>query len=313
MSASDETAHGENAPGPMGRAFDGDRFRVTLNGAEYHGYDSHGDGPPVLLLHGWPDDTSLWRLLYPELAKAGFRVIAIDFIGHGASEQVRDARRYDRTALSHDLAELVGKIGSPVHLVAHDYGAVVGWQFATLHPQLLSSYCALSIGHPAAILRNPSVSSLLKNWFLIYNALPFAVAGYRAANGRFFRWAMKQHPDRDRVVAKLLDDRDPYYIQAWELGNPLPPMVRSYLMTRLASIPKVKIPTLGIWGSKDAFAAEAQMKYSGKLVDGPYSYRRLEGLGHWLQLEAPRTVNPIIIDWLKRQSPRNGRGSHRAE
>lgn len=286
----------------MGPAFEADRFTQNIRGVDYHGYDSGGPGPAVLMLHGWPDDSSLWRLLYPQLVQFGFRAIAIDFIGHGASEKVTDKRRYDRSSLSNDLDELLAERCPVVHLVAHDYGAVVGWQFATLLPQRVKSYCALSIGHPGAILRNPSVTSLIKNWFLVYNALPFAIAGYRANNARFFHWAMRQHPDQERVVQKFKDTDSPFYIQAWELGNPLPPMVGQYLFTRLANIPKVKCPTLGVWGSKDAYAAEAQMRRSGDFVIAPYRYRRLEGLGHWLQLESPEVVNAIIIDWLAEQS-----------
>jgi pimeloyl-ACP methyl ester carboxylesterase len=290
----------------MGQAFESDRFEITLNKAAFHGYDSGGNGPVVLMLHGWPDDSSLWRLLYPELVAAGFRAVVIDFIGHGASEKVTDRRRYDRTALSRDLDALVDAIGTNVHLVAHDYGAVVGWQFSTLFPERVASYCALSIGHPAAILRNPSIASLLKNWFLVYNALPFAIPGYRICSGRFFRWAMRQHPDQQHVVSKFLATREPFYIRAWELGNPLPPMIRDYLFSRAHNIPKVKAPTLGIWGSKDAYAVEAQMKHSGAFVDNSFDYVRLDGLGHWLQLEAAAAVNLVILEWLRKQQMSGG-------
>ena len=61
-------------------------------------------------------------------------------------------------------------------------------------------------------------------------------------------------------------------------------------------------PTLGIWGDRDDFAAEAQMRRSGAFVAAPFEYVRLDGLGHWLQLEAPERVTPVLLGWLDRHA-----------
>jgi epoxide hydrolase 4 len=285
-------------PGPLGPDYDQDRFYEVLNGVAYHGYDSGGEGAVMLFLHGWPDDSSLWRHQYVAARNADYRAVVIDWIGHGASERVRNAARYDRGLLSADLAALIALKGyQKVHCVAHDYGAVVAWEFCTLYPELIISFCALSIGHPVAIMKNPSFMSAIKNWFLIYNALPFAVRGYKARNAAFFRWAMKQHPDQDQVVSILQQSPDPFYIQAWELGNPPGPLIRAVLTTATSKFPKLAAPTRGIWGSKDCFADEGQMKQSGALVANVFDFVRLEGVGHWLQLEEHERVSGLILEW----------------
>ncbi|AXE65259.1 hypothetical protein BBF93_14325 [Hyphomonas sp. CACIAM 19H1] len=285
-------------PGPMGLAHESERFYAEVNGVGYHGYDSGGSGQTMLFLHGWPDDSSLWRHQYAAASGAGYRAIALDWIGHGASERVTDFARYDRTLLSSDLAALGDRFNwGRVHCVAHDYGAVVGWQYCTIHPDLVRSYCALSVGHPVAIVKYPTIANSIKSWFLIYNSLPFAVRGYKARNAAFFRWAMRQHPDQAQVVALLQSDDAPAYIRAWELGNPIGPLLRESLTKSVSQFSKLRAPTRGIWGSKDCYADAVPMQKSAQLVDNAFDYVRLEGLGHWLQLEAPDIVTPLIIDW----------------
>lgn len=288
---------------PRTLAVPGEPFEAHVNGVRYAGTDSGGSGAAVLLLHGWPDDRALWQHQTRALAERGYRVIALDWIGHGESERVRDRRRFGADVLSADLDALLAlRDVTAAHVIAHDYGAVIAWTFVTDYPQRVLTYCTLSIGHPAAILKNPSLESLRKNWFLVYNALPFAVAGYRWRDATFFRWAMRQHPDRDKVVARFLADPDPFYIQAWELGNPAHALASKLMFKPIRRIPKVRAPTLGIWGSLDDFAAEAQMKRSAAFVDNTFEYVRLDDLGHWLQLEAPERVTPLLVNWLQRHA-----------
>jgi epoxide hydrolase 4 len=186
-----------------------------------------------------------------------------------------------------------------LHCVAHDYGAVVAWQYCTLYSERIRSYCALSVGHPVTIVKHPTFANTLKSWFLIYNALPFAVRGYKAGNAGFFRWAMRQHPDQARVVDLLRSDPDPTYIQAWELGNPIGPLLRESLTKSVARFPRLTAPTRGIWGSMDCYADAVPMQKSAQFVDNIFEFVRLEGLGHWLQLEAPEMVTPLILDWAR--------------
>ncbi|MFP4439559.1 MAG: alpha/beta fold hydrolase [Chloroflexaceae bacterium] len=276
-----------------------DVFATDIRGHTYRGFDA-GDGhETILFLHGWPDNQSVFRHQYDHFRRKGYRVVRFDWIGHGASDKPSALAHYTIEALANDLAELIARRAlGPVHCVAHDYGAVVAWHFVTHYASLLRSYSALSIGHPAAVLRHLSLTGLIKNWFLLFNPLPWAIPLYRMHRGAFFRWAMHQHPDRDHVVQTFLTEPNPFYIQVWEQANPLGSLIRTYGLKRLRQIPRVRVPTLGLWGARDAYAVRGQMEHSQHLVAAPWRFVPLEKLGHWLQLEAPTVVNAHLEAWI---------------
>src|ERR1700744_2869909 len=98
-------------------------MRVTANGIELH-VEVHGDGDPVLLLHGWPDDAGLWRHQVPALTAAGFRVITPDLRGFGRSGRPGDTSAYQLANSVADVAVVLDAAGVPaagaVHVVGHD-------------------------------------------------------------------------------------------------------------------------------------------------------------------------------------------------
>jgi pimeloyl-ACP methyl ester carboxylesterase len=109
-----------------------------------------GDGPPVLLLHGFPDSLQLWREVAPRLVAAGHRVIALDQRGFGESDAPVGRRHYGINALVEDLSGVLRSLAvdEPVHVMGHDWGAAVTWALAMARPQLLRSAVAISVGHP---------------------------------------------------------------------------------------------------------------------------------------------------------------------
>ncbi len=110
-----------------------------------------GEGPDILLVHGFPDDHAVWRRQIPVLVAAGFRVIALDTRGCGDSEIPPHVEDYRVEQLVADLVGLLDALGiEKVRLVAHDWGAAQGWYLAIRHPDRVERYIALSVGHPAA-------------------------------------------------------------------------------------------------------------------------------------------------------------------
>src|SRR5262245_38223003 len=108
-------------------------------------------GPAVLLVHGFPDDHTVWRKQLPALVEAGYRVIAPDMRGCGESELLRERSAYHRDLLVADLCALLDVLGiERVKLVGHDWGAVICWCFAMQHPERIERYLAFSVGHPFA-------------------------------------------------------------------------------------------------------------------------------------------------------------------
>jgi epoxide hydrolase 4 len=274
---------------------------IKVNGHEYYVRDSQHGSSCVILLHGWPDDSSLWKFQIPAIVSSGYRVICFDWLGHGQSEKSKDLKNYTTTALSADVIELMNVLSlTKAHCVAHDYGAVVGWELATKYPERLISYVALSVGHPLALVKNTSLESILKSWFLIFNSLPGAIFIYRAINGAFFKWMMRNHPDKKNVVNNFLGDRDAFYIKAWECANPILPFLFSFLIKGESPYGIVNVPTFGIWSSNDQFMAEAQMKKSNDFVEAEWQYERVSHCHHWLQLEKPEEINKHILEWLNK-------------
>jgi len=130
---------------------------VSANGIRLHVAEC-GAGPLVLLLHGFPEFWWSWRHQLTGLAEAGFRAVAVDLRGYGHSD--KPPRGYDLWTLAGDVAGLVRALGAErAHVVGHDWGGLVGWTVATLHPRLVASFAALDAPHPlavrAAMVRDP--------------------------------------------------------------------------------------------------------------------------------------------------------------
>jgi pimeloyl-ACP methyl ester carboxylesterase len=115
-----------------------------------------GEGPAVVLLHGFPDSSYVWRRQVPALAGAGFRVIAPDLRGFGASEKPADVEAY---RLRHGLADVLAVLDAleveRAHVVGHDWGAGLAWTAAAFAPDRVERLVVMSVGHPAAS-REPS-------------------------------------------------------------------------------------------------------------------------------------------------------------
>jgi pimeloyl-ACP methyl ester carboxylesterase len=133
---------------------------VTANGARFH-LAEHGpeDGPLVLLLHGFPEFWWSWRHQLTALGDAGMRVVAPDLRGYGGSD--KPPRGYDAYTLSSDVAGMIRALGaSDAYVVGSDWGGLLAWAVATLHPSIVRSLAVVSMPHPLrmreALLRDPA-------------------------------------------------------------------------------------------------------------------------------------------------------------
>lgn len=109
-----------------------------------------GDGPLVLLCHGFPETSWSWRHQQRALADAGYRSAAPDLRGYGATMGPAQPAQCDVVSLAEDLVELVAALGGgPCHLVGHDFGALLAWHAAALHPDVFRTVTCLSVGFPS--------------------------------------------------------------------------------------------------------------------------------------------------------------------
>lgn len=269
--------------------------RLTVRGLDYALTDTGGDGPAVLLLHGWPDDRSLWRHQIPYLPQRGFRVIAVDWPSHGDSTRGVPVARHHVRELGLDTVALLDALGiAQAHLIAHDYGATVSWETMADHPHRFLSYCAISVGHSLEIVGDILRGALRRYLWLILHGMPrTSRAWYLSHNARRFRRAFASHPDADRILSRLTDGGEQTFWTVWERANPAWEVLWRYASSRRQRIP---LPVLGIYSRQDEWMTEGQMQRSCKHVSGPWRYESLDG-GHWL-LQHPQAINALLGDWL---------------
>ncbi len=267
------------------------QHRLTVDGLTFNVLDE-GTGEPVLLVHGFPDDHTIWRGQVPALVAAGYRVIAPDTRGCGESDMPPRTSDYALPRLVADLVAILDALGiERVKLVGHDWGAVICWVFAARHPERIERYAALSVGHAAAYAAGP-LEQKLKGWYvLMFQLRGFAEWLIKARDWAFFRRFTDHHPELANWTAKLgrpgrLTAGISYYRA--NIGILLKPE-RS----------KVRVPVLGIYSDGDRYLAKAQMTGSAAYVDGPFRFELVEGAGHWLQIDAPEQVNALLIDFFK--------------
>lgn len=161
--------------------------KLRVNGIDLN-VAVHGAGPAVLLVHGFPDDGAVWRRQVPALVSAGYQAIMPDLRGCGESDAPAHRRDYRLELLVADLAGVLDALGvARVQLIAHDWGAVIGWQFCMRHPQRVTRYAALSVGHPNAYAGGPLEQKLKGYYVLLFQLRGLAETGLRAFDWFLFR------------------------------------------------------------------------------------------------------------------------------
>jgi pimeloyl-ACP methyl ester carboxylesterase len=276
--------------------------RMVRSGEVRLNVASAGEGPPVLLLHGFPDSWRLWRHQIEALATAGYRVIAPDLRGFGASDRPTDVSAYRMDQLIGDVLAICADAGiARTAVVGHDWGAALAWQIALHRPDLVDRLAVLSVGHGAAYAAAGMPQRRL-SWYMLWFLFPdIAEAAFPRDDWRFFReWAWGgvgpgEHPECERQIADL---SRPGALTAglnWYRANLRP---EGFGPVQARPGPRVAAPTLGVWSSGDAFLTEAQMQGSAAYVDGPWRYERVDG-DHWIPTGAPEALNELLLDFLK--------------
>jgi pimeloyl-ACP methyl ester carboxylesterase len=270
-------------------------MRVDVNGVPIE-FEVSGDGPAVVLLHGFPDSGRLWRHQVPALVDAGLRTVVPDLRGYGRSGQPEEIEAYSIPYLAGDVVAILDHLGiDRAHVVGHDWGAALAWGLGSLLPDRVDHLVALSVGHPSSFAAS-GLEQREKSWYMLLFQFEGIAEQWLSADGwaNFRQWAA--HPDADAVIAELEANGSLTPALNWYRAN-VPPET---LLGPPMDLPPVSAPTMGVWSSGDVALTEGQMTGSAKHVTGPWRYERLEGAGHWMQLEAPGAVNELLVDFLAR-------------
>src|SRR5437588_546939 len=152
-------------------------------------YVEAGDGPLIVLLHGFPEFWFGWRLQIEPLAAAGFRVVVPDTRGYNLSSKPEDFQDYAVDLLAADIRDLIGELGAEsALLVGHDWGGSIAWATAMKYPEVVDRLAILDAAHPRALqkrLRNPR--QLLRVWYFFFALPGLPERVVRAGRWRFFR------------------------------------------------------------------------------------------------------------------------------
>ena len=267
--------------------------RVDVNGVGIE-YQVTGQGRPVVLLHGFPDSGRLWRHQVTALAEAGFRVIVPDLRGYGLSDKPSEVEAYSLPLLAGDVMAVLADAGvERAHVVGHDWGAALAWAIASLAPGTVDHLAVLSVGHPSTFRR--TLEQRQKSWYMLLFQFEGVAERWLTENN----WANMigaGHPDADQVVADIEANGSLVPGLNWYRANVGP----ETWVGPPVQLPPVQAPTMGIWSTGDFALTEVQMTDSAENVAGPWRYERLDGPGHWMQLDAPDKVNALLLDFLPR-------------
>jgi len=296
-----------------------------------------GDGPLVILVHGWPELWYSWRHQIEPLAQAGYRVVAPDLRGYGGSDKPHDVEAYDMANMMADVIGIIDAFGArSAILVGHDWGAPICWNTAALHPDRISAVAALSVPY-----RKRGKVSAIELWRQIYadkffyqlyfqtegvaeteleadagtalRKIYFALSGdapsldgwlHRPPGGTLLDALTDPQPFPSWLTPEDLD----YVTVNFEAGGFRGPINRYRNQERdFANLPEMGVrpvaqPSCFIAGAKDIvrqFVPGHDLYQAGLMNCTDLRFSRIiDGAGHWVQQEAPGQVNAALLEFL---------------
>jgi len=260
------------------------------------------EGPPVVLLHGFPEFWWGWRRQIGPFAAAGHRVIAPDQRGYNLSDKPRGLAAYSLDRLAEDVVALLDALGlgrAPV--VGHDWGAAVAWWTAIRFPERVERLAILNTPHPAAFRRllRTDADQRRRSRYMLYFQLPWLPERKLAAGGfQPFRAIFRRSSRRGTFAAGELDR----YAEAAARPGALTGMLawyRAALRRPPGRLPSLAVapPTLILWGLEDVALSPALIEPSAAFCR-EVEVVRIPGAGHWVQHEAADEVNARLLDFL---------------
>lgn len=290
---------------------------VHANGIRLHVAEA-GEGPLVLLLHGFAAFWWTWRHQLGALADAGYRTVAVDLRGYGDSD--KPPRGYDAWTLAGDVGGLVKALGAPrAHLVGHGWGGLLAWTVAAMHPRLVGSVTSVAAAHPMALRRE-----------IRRTALHRAPTNQARAAGHVFRAQLPYAPERrltrdgaaavetllrqlsgpkwteEPEFAEVVDRHrsammvrgvahSAYEYLRWAVRAQLRGEGRRYAEVMQRTI---SVPVLQLAGDADPCVLAGTVSASAKWATGPLRTRTLAGVGHFPHQEAPAETNRALTEFL---------------
>jgi len=276
---------------------------IETNGIRLHVVQAGPkSGVPVILLHGFPEFWYAWRRQIPALVEAGCRVIVPDQRGYNLSDKPEGVKNYDIYTLTADIIGLIDALGyDKVNLVGHDWGAVVAWTLANKYPERLHKLAIMNVPHPAVMRRFllRDFEQMRRSWYVFFFQLPWIPESGMSGNDwrgavRSLRGTSKLRSFTDEDIVK--------YKESWSQPGAMTAMINWYravirYMPTLPDDPRIKVPTLMMWGMKDFALSHRMARPSMDYVDEGNLILFPEAT-HWVHLDAADEVNHYLIDFI---------------
>jgi len=260
-------------------------------------YVEAGDGPLVVLLHGFPEFWYGWRRQIAPLAAAGFRVVAPDLRGYNLSSKPDGVTAYSAGELAADIRGLIHERGAESALVAgHDWGGTAAWTLAMNHPEVVDRLAILNAAHPRKLnegLRHPS--QLRRSWYFFYFQLPGVPEHHVQADGwRFFQDFLEDAQPR------YTPEEIERYVEAWAQPEAARMMINYYrcaVRHGSGEIHPITAPTLVIWGERDRYLGSALAEPHEDDVPNLDRVERLPDASHWVHHDEAARVNQLLTEF----------------
>jgi len=281
---------------------------ISANGMRFHAAEM-GEGPLVMLLHGFPQFWWSMRHQLEALAHAGYRAVAPDLRGYGGSD--KPPRGYDAFTLSSDVAGMIRALGArDAVVIGHDWGGFAAWATAALNPAAVRAVGALAAPHPLrfrnALLSEPR-GQLRASAHLLGFQRPWLperrmVAGDAEQVGRLLHaWSGPGWPDAESERRYRAHIEIPHVAHSaleyyrWLLRSQVR---RDGMAFARAMRQPIGVPTLQLHGALDTCVLPRTAAGSGRYVGGPYTWRVVDDAGHFLQEESPKATSTELVRWL---------------
>ena len=281
---------------------------VKANGMTFH-YLEEGEGPLVLLLHGFPDTAQTWDSVMAAIANTGYRAVAPWTRGYPPTEIPTDAY-FDSATLATDARALITELnnGDPAYVVGHDWGGATTWYLIAAYPEIVKRAVILGIPHPfvvaQAFLSPEAIHSVFHFWFFQLQGLP--EAAIRANDFAFvdYLWSIWSpgHSDPKQIANVKKAFAEPGAVEA-ALGYyraMLDPAKQDPALAdvRNAIAKPIEVPTLSLIGARElirASAGESQRAF----MAADFKFEAVADTSHFMHRERPDEVARLVLDWLK--------------
>lgn len=280
---------------------------VQTNGIRLH-YVIAGQGPLVILLHGFPEFWYEWRHQIPVLAKH-FTVVAPDLRGYNDSDKPTKVNDYRLSVVEEDIVGLIHSLGhKKAYVVGHDWGGAVAWRLALDHPEVVEKLAILNSPHPQMFAKAMAkFEQVRKAWYMLFFQLPFLPELLIQLN---LKSALRLIMQKKAKNKKAITDSDiDQYVAALRKPHAIASALNYYRAafrnrTKESHLKgkKIEAPTLLLWGLNDPVLGKNLTEGMEPLFDSSFQVHYIENCSHWVNEEQPEEVNEALLQFLKQHT-----------